>query len=108
MLIESSISAALLLAAAPAPATDPEGASEVVSFADLNLATPAGITQLDRRIGRAVRRVSAARIRETSTRAFRSVECQVSTYRSIAARRGAALAAASAPRDRLLAARITR
>lgn len=99
MLLKSSISAALLLsAAAPAlAASGPQGMSERVSFADLNLATPAGIAALDGRIDRAVRRICASAHPADLSTGMQVRQCRVTAYGSIAARRAAALAAAASP-----------
>ena len=106
MLIKTSISAALLLAAAPALAAPaPGNSSETVSYADLNLASPAGIAALDRRIDRAVRRVCGASHPADLNTGFQVRQCRVTAYRSIAARRSAALAAASTSSGGLAAGR---
>ncbi len=49
--------AALVLTAAPALASQPESAARTVHYADLNLATPVGVKTLHRRIATALEAV---------------------------------------------------
>ena len=97
MLLKTIVSAALLLSAAtPAlAASEPQGMSERVSFADLNLATPAGIATLNGRIDGAVRRICANAHPADISAGMQDRQCRVAAYRSVAARRAAVLAAAA-------------
>lgn len=89
--------------AAPAPARDsaPVPQSEVVRYADLNLATEAGRSALDRRISLAVREVcgSASDVDVHGKNLVR--RCRMETSRAVSAQREAALAADSAASVRL-------
>lgn len=84
--------ALLLTAAAPAMAQNAPGGVHVVT-ADINLATPAGIATLDRRIARAVDRACPeARGRELTS--FQTVyACRAAACRSVAPQRERLLAA---------------
>lgn len=64
---------ALSAAAVPAAAADPEIRSQTVFYGDLDLASDAGVAELDRRIDRAARNVCGFDNQRTGTR-IRSAE----------------------------------
>jgi UrcA family protein len=87
---------ALAPAAAPAAARSAAAPSVHVSYADLNLASQAGVHALDRRLARAVRTVCA----EGSTdlgRQLAARHCIAATRAALAAERQRVVAVAGAP-----------
>lgn len=101
------IAAALIAVpfAAPAPAQEPLGQrTQVVSYADLDLARDADVRKLDRRIGRAIKDVcgTASDVDLEGKNEVR--RCRVLTSESLAAERGRALAAAGQPTQVAIAA----
>lgn len=109
MLIKTSIAAAFLLsAAAPALAGQrDESVSQMVSVADLDLATPEGVRALDNRIGRTIRRLCHNPSEYNSIAGVMGFgparQCRREALAAIADRRSALLAASSAPSRRLAA-----
>lgn len=81
------------VAANPANAGWSDPASQIVSYADLDLSTPAGIKTLDGRIDRAVRKVCGkAYVDLATSRGVR--ECRKETLASVQEQRSHALATA--------------
>ncbi|HEY9554235.1 UrcA family protein [Allosphingosinicella sp.] len=71
-----------------------EPASEIVSYADLDLGTPAGVATLDGRIDRAIRKVCGKAYMDLNTsQAVR--QCRKETLASVQSQRASVLAAAT-------------
>lgn len=106
MLIKTSFTAGLLLfATAPALAREAAAqATQRVSFADLNLATPAGVAALDRRIEQAIRRACGDAFPRDLAAQAEMRGCRASMRAGIADRRDAAVAVAGRPATSGLAA----
>jgi UrcA family protein len=79
------------LTANPAHADWSDPASEIVSYADLDLSTPAGIKTLDGRIGRAVRKVCGKAYMDLAT-SSNVRRCRKETLASVNHQRSQALA----------------
>jgi UrcA family protein len=80
---------ALILASAPAPARPPAGS---VRYSDLDLATPAGIAMLDRRIDRAVERLCGAAYPTDLDAQAQIAGCRSETMKSVSSSRAILLA----------------
>ncbi len=81
------------LAANPAHADWSDPASEIVSYADLDLGTPAGVKTLDGRIERAVRKVCGKAYMDLATSSGVR-QCRKETLASVQHQRSEALASA--------------
>lgn len=90
--------------ATPASAQPPAGATVAVSYADLDLTTPAGIRTLDRRILSAVRQACGP-TSDFDPAGRNLVEaCRSDALERLSAQRETAIAAANQPQPVLLAA----
>jgi len=83
---------ALVLASAPALAQPTAG---TVRYSDLDLATPAGVAKLDRRIDRAVARLCGAAYPTDLNGRAQVDSCRAETMKSVSDRRATLLAHAS-------------
>ena len=82
------------LAANPAHAGWSDPARQIVSYADLDLSTPAGVATLDGRIDRAIRKVCGKAYMDLNTsQAVR--QCRKDTFSSVQHQRASVLAAAT-------------
>jgi UrcA family protein len=86
------VSAALIAAGSPAFAQDVPSAS--VRYADLNLASPEGVAEFDRRIARAVTTVCPEAIGPYVQEIAAANACRATTLASVKQRRDALLATA--------------
>jgi UrcA family protein len=88
-MIRSIIALALIFAAAPALAQPPVGR---VRYSDLDLATPAGVAMLDRRIGRAVERLCGGAYPTDLDAQAQVARCRLETMKSVSGPRATLLA----------------
>ena len=91
-MLKTLMTTVLIFAASPALANTPRAAH--VSVADLNLASPHGVAELDRRLDRAAKTVCSAGPATDLRTTVTARACLVKTRASIAAKRDAAIAAA--------------
>jgi UrcA family protein len=85
---------ALILAAAPAPAQPPAG---TVRYSDLDLATPAGVAEFDRRIGRTIAQLCGTAFPTDLDGQAQIERCRAETMTSVAGRRAILVARAGKP-----------
>jgi UrcA family protein len=90
-MLRSIASLALILASAPVLAQPPAGS---VRYSDLDLATPAGVARLDRRIGRAVERLCGAAYPTDLDAQAQVAGCRSDAMKSVSGRRATLLARA--------------
>ena len=88
-MMKSLILIALVLASAPALAQPPAG---TVRISDLDLATPAGVAKLDRRIDRAVAQLCGAAFPTDLNGRAQVDDCRAETMKSVSDQRAVLLA----------------
>ena len=88
-MVKSLASLALILAAAPTLAQPPAGP---VRYSDLDLATPAGVARLDRRLDRAVARLCGTAFPSDLNGRAQVDQCRAETMKSVSDRRATLLA----------------
>jgi UrcA family protein len=103
LLTISAAAAALIASPAAAQSPIPVDAQLVVSYADLDLSTEAGVRTLDRRILTAVQQACGASSDFDPAGKNRIRECQAETLAQARAQRDVAIAAAAAPNQVQLA-----
>jgi UrcA family protein len=100
------VPAILLATAAAAPVQAVRGSprpypAAIISFADLDLATRAGVAKLDRRLAQAVREVCSSFGRYSAREVDETQRCRTATRANLQARRAQVIAAARSGAIRL-------